>query len=90
MVKQSGRAIRLTAHLARPIWITSLLFLNDLGVLDHRDAAAFRDLAFHGNAFAAMFGEFIVDWLMFSNDEVRFAIAHDADRAASFDAFGPA
>ena len=67
-----------------------MLFLNDLGVLDHGDAAAFRDFALHGDAFAAIFGEFIVDWLVFANDEVGFAIAHDADRATSFDALGPA
>jgi hypothetical protein len=66
------------------------LFLNDFGVLDHCDAAAFGQFPFYGDIFTAVVGQLIVDWLVFANDQIRFALADNADRPASFDAFGPA
>ena len=66
------------------------LFLNDLGILDHRDAAALCQLAFHGDVFATQIGKFIVHWLVFADDQIRFTLTDDADRATAPDAFGPA
>jgi len=43
------------------------LFLDDLGVLDHGDAAALGELTFHGNVFTAVLSELFVDWLVFAN-----------------------
>jgi hypothetical protein len=70
--------------------MTIVLFLNDLGVLDHRDPAALGQLAFQRDTFAAVFGKLIVHRLMFANDEVCFALANNADRTTAFDTFGPA
>ena len=69
---------------------SGVLFLNDLGVFDHRNSAAFRDFALYGNALAAVFCKLIVYRLVLANDEVRFAVAHDAGWAARFDALRPA
>lgn len=66
------------------------LFFNDLGVLDHGDAAALRQLALYGDVFATQIGKLIVHWLVFAYDQIRFALADDADGAAASDAFGPA
>src|SRR5439155_23350782 len=66
------------------------LFLNDHGVLDHGDAATLSELAFHSDAFATIFGELIVDWLVFSNHQICFALADDTDRSTTLDALCPA
>lgn len=66
------------------------LFLYDLGILDHRHTTAICQLAFYSDGFTAVVGELIVDRLVFANDQIRFALAQDADRASAFDAFGPA
>src|SRR5262249_55150005 len=69
---------------------TATLFFNDLGVLDHCDAAALCQFAFQGDGFAAQIGKLIVHWLMFTHDQIRFALTDDADGTAASDAFGPA
>ena len=69
---------------------TAQLFLNDLGVLDHGDAAALCQFAFQGDLFATVIGELIVHRLVFADDQIRFAVADDPDRTAALDAFGPA
>ena len=66
------------------------LFLNDLGVLEHRDSTALGHFAFEGNRLATVLRELSVHRLMFADDEISFAIAHDSDRAAAFDAFNAA
>ena len=66
---------------------TRSLLLYDLGVLDHGDAAALGQFAFERNCLAAIFSELIVHWLVFADDQIRFAIADDPDRAAVLDAF---
>jgi hypothetical protein len=66
------------------------LFLNDFGVLDHRNSAALGHLALHGDRLAAILRELIVHRFVFANHEIRFAFAHDADGAAASDALGPA
>ena len=66
------------------------LFLNYLGVLEHGDAATLGQLAFHGDVFAAVFSELIVDRLVFADDQIRFALADDADRSTTLDALCPA
>jgi hypothetical protein len=66
------------------------LLLNDLGVLNHCDTPAFGQLAFHGDGLAAILGELIVDWLVFANDQLRFALADDAGSPAALDALGSA
>ena len=63
------------------------LLLNDLGVFDHGDPAPFGQLALYGDVFATVFGELIIDWLVFANHQKRFALAHDTDRPAILDAF---
>src|SRR4029450_2213173 len=65
------------------------LFLDDLGVLDHGNATAFGQFAFHSNVFATVFGELIVDWLVFADDEICFAFADNTDRPTILDALGP-
>ena len=66
--------------------MTSSLFLNDLGVFEHRDAAALGKLAFDRDRFPAGIRKLIVDRLVFADHEIRFAIANDADRTAALDA----
>src|SRR5438309_4121594 len=66
------------------------LFLYDLGVLDHGDAAALGHFAFQGDRFAAVLGELIVHRLVFADDQIRFAVADDPGRTAALDALGPA
>ena len=45
-----------------------VLFVYDLGVLDHRNTAAIRHLAFYSDGFTAVVGELIIDRLVFTND----------------------
>ncbi len=66
------------------------LFLDDLGVLDHGDAATLGQFAFDSDVLTTVLGELIVDWLVFANNQICFAIAYDADRPATFDALCPA
>ena len=66
------------------------LFLYDLGVLDHGDAAAIGDFALQRDRFATVFSQLIVHRLVFADHEIRFAVADDPDRTAVLDAFGPA
>ena len=70
--------------------MTARLFLNYLGVLDHRDAAALGQLALHGDVFATQIGKLIVNRFVFADDQIRFALTDDADRATAPDALGPA
>ena len=63
------------------------LFLYDLGVLDHGDAAALGQFAFERNRLAAVLSELVVYWLVFADDEVGFTIADDPDWTAALDAF---
>jgi hypothetical protein len=67
--------------------LTRRLFLYDLGVLDHGDAAALGQFAFERNRLAAVLSELVVHWLVFTYDEIGFAIADDPDRTAALDAF---
>jgi len=69
--------------------MTGQLFLNHLGVLDHRDAATLRELAFQRDVFAAVFGKLIIHWLVFANHEIGLAVADDAHGPTAFDAFCP-
>src|SRR5438876_5965533 len=66
------------------------LFLYDLGVLDHGDAAAFGHFALQCDRFAAVLSELIVHRLVFADDQIRFAVADDPGRTAALDALGPA
>src|SRR5438552_9477178 len=81
------RAIRLSILRAcsrHPVY----LFLNDLGILDHRDAIALGNFAFEGDGFAGVFGELIIHRFVIADDEIGFAFARDAGRSATSDAFG--
>ena len=62
------------------------LFLYDLGVLEHGDAAALGHFALQRDRFAAELSQLIVYRLVFADHEIRFAVAYDPDRAAAFDA----
>jgi len=62
------------------------LFLYDLGVLEHGNTAALGDLAFQRNRLAAVLSQLIVHRLVFADDQIRFAVADDADRAAALNA----
>ena len=66
------------------------LFLNDLGVFEHRDAATLGRFALNSYVLTTVFSELIVDWLVFANNQICFAIAYDADRPATLDALCPA
>jgi len=66
------------------------LFLYDLGVLEHGDAAALGHFALQRDRFAAVLGQLIVYRLMFADHEIRFAVADDPDRTAILDALGAA
>jgi hypothetical protein len=66
------------------------LFLHDLGVLDHGDAAALGHFALQRDRFAAILSQLIVHRLVFADDQIRFAVADDPDRTAALDALGPA
>ena len=66
------------------------LLLHDLGVLEHGDAAAIGHLALQSDRFPAVLSQLIVDWFMFADHEIRFAVADDPDRAAVLDALGAA
>ena len=66
------------------------LFLYDLGVLDHGDAAALGHFAFQHDRFAAVLSELIVHRLVFANDQIRFAVADDPSRTATLNALGSA
>ncbi len=73
--------------LARLLEYPVYLFLNDLGVLDHRDAVALGNFAFEGDGFAGVFGELIIHRSVIADDEIGFALARDSDRSATSDAF---
>ena len=64
------------------------LFLYDLGVLDHGDAAALGHFAFQCDRFAAVLSQLIVDRLVFADDQIRFAVADDSGGTAALDALG--
>ena len=66
------------------------LFLYDLGVLDHGDAAALGHFAFQCDRFAAVLSELIVHRLVFADDQIRFAVADDPGRTATPNALGSA
>ena len=66
------------------------LFLYDLGVFDHGDAAAVGHFAFQRDGFAAVLSQLIVYRLVFADHEIRLAVADDSDRTAAPDALGPA
>ena len=66
------------------------LFFNDLGVLEHGDAAALGHFALQRDRLPAILCELIVHRLVFADDQIRFAVADDPDRTAVLDAFGPA
>ena len=63
------------------------LFLHDLGVLDHGDAAALGHFALQRDRFAAVLSQLIVHRLVFADDQIRFAVADDPGRTAALDAF---
>ena len=62
------------------------LFLYDLGVLDHGDAAALGHFAFQCDRFATVLSELIVHRLVFADDQVGLTVAHNADRTTALDA----
>jgi hypothetical protein len=66
------------------------LFLYDLGVLEHGDAAALRHLAFQCDRLAAVISQLIVHRLVLADHQIRFAVLDDADGAAALDALRPA
>ena len=66
------------------------LFLNNLGVLDHGDTATLGQFAFKSDVLTTILCELVVDWLVFANNQICFAIAYDADRPATLDALCPA
>src|SRR4029077_7555744 len=66
------------------------LFLYDLGVLDHSDAAALGHFAFQCDRFAAVLSELIVHRLVFADHQIRFAVADDPGWTATLNALGPA
>ena len=70
--------------------MTDQLFLYDLGVLDHGDAAALGHFAFQCDRFAAVLSELIVHRLVFADDQIRFAVADDPGGTAILNALGPA
>jgi len=63
------------------------LFFNDLGILEHGDAAALGHFALQRDRFAAVLGQLIIYRLMFADHEIRFAVADDPRRTATLDAF---
>ena len=83
-----GKAARNSVvDLARLLEYPVYLFLNDLGVLDHRDAVALGNFAFEGDGFAGVFGELFIHRFVIADDEIGFALARDSDRSATSDAF---
>jgi hypothetical protein len=66
--------------------LTSALFLDDLDILDHGNATALGQLAFYRDGLAALFGELIVDWLVFANHQLGFAVADNTDGPTALDA----
>lgn len=67
--------------------MTDRLFLHDLGVFDHGDASTLGHFPLQSDCFAAELSQLIVHWLMFADDQIRFAVADDANRTATLDAF---
>src|SRR4029077_404384 len=63
------------------------LFLYDLGVLDHGDAAALGHFALQCDRFAAVLSQLIVHRFVFADDQIRFSVADDPGRTAALDAF---
>src|ERR1700693_2470618 len=61
-------------------------FLNNLGVLEHRDPTALNKFAFERDRFAAGIGELVVHRLVFANDNICLAVFNDPDGSAVFDA----
>jgi hypothetical protein len=68
---------------------TATLFLYDLGVLDHGDAAALSHFALQCDRLAAVLSQLIVHRLVFTDHEIRFAVADNPDWTAALDALGP-
>ena len=66
------------------------LFFNDLGVLEHGDAAALGHFALQRDRLPAILCELIVHRLVFADDQIRFIAADDPHRAAVLDALGSA
>ena len=55
--------------------------LHNLGVGNHANAIAADKLAFNRNCFGGVLGQLFIDWLMFADDQIHFAVAAlDADR----------
>src|ERR1700693_972426 len=59
-------------------------FLNNLGVLEHRDPTALNKFAFERDRFAAGIGELVVHRLVFANDDICLAVFNDPDGSAVF------
>jgi len=68
----------------------AVLFLNDLGVLDHGDTATLGQFAFKSDVLTAKLCELIVDWLVCTNHQICFPVAYDADRPTTLDTLCPA
>src|SRR5437764_4293808 len=66
----------------------ALLFFNDLGILEHGDAAALGEFALNGDVLAAVFGQLIVDRLVFTNDQIGLVCTYNTHRTTTSDALG--
>jgi len=64
--------------------------LNDLAVLEHRDAASLNEFAFEGDGFAAGISQLVIYRFVFADDEVSFAVFNEPDRSAVLDALSAA
>src|SRR5580700_5846249 len=82
--------LRLRCALLRMTRAKHSSLLNDFGVLDHRDAAAFGQFAFERDRFAAGIRQLVIHRLVFADHEIGLAVVNDSDRAAVLDAFGAA
>src|SRR6267143_6226619 len=70
--------------------LPKLLFLDDLGVLQHGNPATLSNFASYRDCFPGELGQCIVHRLVIADDEIGFSVRDNPDRTIPFDTFGGA
>src|SRR4029453_14801691 len=79
--------LRKTSSIARQTRGTFVLFLHNLGVLDHVEAFTRDEFAFDGDCLSPQGNHLRVDGLVFTNEQIGLTvIGLDTDRQAHLDA----
>lgn len=85
--KRTEHDTRFDCEISRSARNGGPLFLNELGVLEHRDPATLGQFAFERDDFAAGIGQLVVHRFVLAHDEIGLAVFDNPNRAAVLDAF---